>query len=79
MAFILQTLGVSAGEADINLPALNEVSFSTFGGLSGYAVLYFGLVVCVIGAAFGLVQYANTKKLPVHSTMSDVSNIIWET
>ena len=68
-----------AGEADINLPALNEVRFSTFGGLSGYTILYFGLGVCVVGALFGLFQYAQTKKLPVHSTMSDVSNIIWET
>src|SRR5215510_14000843 len=68
-----------AGEADINLPALNEVKFSTFGGLSGYTILYLGLVVCAIGALFGLVQYAQTKKLPVHSSMSDVSNIIWET
>src|SRR5690606_16210885 len=75
----LITAGAHAGEADINLPALDEVEFSTFGGLSGYAILYFGLLVCGIGAAFGLFQYAATKKLPVHSSMSDVSNIIWET
>jgi K(+)-stimulated pyrophosphate-energized sodium pump len=70
---------VFAGEADINLPSLHDVRFSTFGGLSGYTILYFGLAVCVLGALFGLVQYAQTKKLPVHSTMSEVSNIIWET
>ncbi len=75
----LITAGAHAGEADINLPALDEVEFSTFGGLSGYAILYFGLFVCGVGAAFGLFQYAATKKLPVHSSMSDVSNIIWET
>jgi K(+)-stimulated pyrophosphate-energized sodium pump len=68
-----------AGEADINLPPLKDVVFPTFGGLSGYTILYAGLAVCLIGALFGLVQYAQTKKLPVHSTMSDVSNIIWET
>jgi K(+)-stimulated pyrophosphate-energized sodium pump len=68
-----------AGEADINLPSLKDVHFSTFGGLSGYTILYFGLVVCGIGALFGLYQYSATKNLPVHSTMSDVSNIIWET
>ena len=68
-----------AGEADINLPPLDTVKFSTFGGLSGYAILYFGLFVCFVGSLFGLRQYSQTKKLPVHSSMSDVSNIIWET
>ncbi|MEO7597368.1 MAG: sodium-translocating pyrophosphatase, partial [Opitutus sp.] len=79
VTFLLLAASALAGEADINLPALDQVKFSTFGGLSGFAILYFGLVVCGIGAAFGLYQYSATKKLPVHSTMSDVSNIIWET
>ncbi|MBI1176762.1 sodium-translocating pyrophosphatase [bacterium] len=70
---------VHAGEADLNLPPLDQVHFTTFGGLGGYTVLYIGLIVCAIGAAFGLFQYAQTKKLPVHKSMSDVSNIIWET
>jgi K(+)-stimulated pyrophosphate-energized sodium pump len=38
-----------------------------------------GLVVCVIGAMFGVVQYHQTKNLPVHSSMRAVSNTIWET
>ncbi|HVU08127.1 MAG TPA: sodium-translocating pyrophosphatase [Verrucomicrobiae bacterium] len=67
-----------AGDADINLPSLQDASF--FGGsLSGHAILYFGLVVCVIGALFGLFQYKQTRALPVHKMMADVSNIIWET
>ncbi|HXG46029.1 MAG TPA: sodium-translocating pyrophosphatase [Methylomirabilota bacterium] len=70
---------VFAGEADINLPPLHEVKFSAFGGLSGYAILYAGLGVCVIGALFGLWQYTRTKALPVHQSMAEVSNIIWET
>ena len=76
---ILFATPLFAGEADINLPPLKDVQFSTFGGISGYAILYFGLGVCVVGALFGLFQYSATKKLPVHSSMSDVSNIIWET
>ncbi|MGH7951587.1 MAG: sodium-translocating pyrophosphatase [Limisphaerales bacterium] len=67
-----------AGEADINLPSLQDVSFFS-GGLSARAVLYFGLIVCAIGGAFGLLQYKQTRALPVHKTMRDVSNIIWET
>jgi K(+)-stimulated pyrophosphate-energized sodium pump len=47
--------------------------------LSGHAILYFGLAVCAIGALFGLLQYKQTRALPVHKTMGDVSNIIWET
>src|SRR5450432_2743094 len=67
-----------AGDADINLPPLQEVSF--FGGtLSGHCILYFGLVVCAIGAAFGIFQYRQTRALPVHKSMGDVSHIIWET
>src|SRR5262245_52129101 len=43
-----------AGEADLNLPPLSEVHFNALGGISGYAILYAGLVVCVIGALFGI-------------------------
>jgi K(+)-stimulated pyrophosphate-energized sodium pump len=79
VTFLFLAATARAGEADINLPALDQVKFSTFGGLSGYAILYFGLGVCLVGGLFGLVQYAQTRRLPVHSTMSEVSNIIWET
>ncbi|MBU6400791.1 MAG: sodium-translocating pyrophosphatase [Verrucomicrobia bacterium] len=70
----------AAGEADIRLPDLAPVQFHLFGGtVSGLALMYVGLVVCAIGALFGLVQYQQTKALPVHETMRNVSNIIWET
>jgi K(+)-stimulated pyrophosphate-energized sodium pump len=68
-----------AGEADLNLPALDQVKFSAFGGLSGDTILYFGLAVCVAGTLYGLWQYSQTRALPVHRAMSDVSNVIWET
>jgi K(+)-stimulated pyrophosphate-energized sodium pump len=68
-----------AGEADLNLPALDQVKFSAFGGLSGDTILYFGLAVCVAGTLYGLWQYSQTCALPVHRAMSDVSNVIWET
>ena len=41
--------------------------------------MYAGLVVCVIGLVFGLIQYQQTKAMPVHKSMSDVSQTIWET
>ncbi len=68
-----------AGEADIHLPALDAVSFPAFGGISGYAILYFGLAVCMAGTLYGLWQYRQIRRLPVHQSMAHVSNIIWET
>src|SRR4030095_6747175 len=71
-------VAAGAGEADIQIPPLDQVSFMG-GRISGYTILHFGLLVCAIGAAFGVWQYVQTKALPVHRVMSDVSNIIWET
>src|SRR5256885_5586086 len=55
------------------------VKFAGLGGMSGAALMYLGLVICAIGAVFGLVQYKQTRALPVHDSMRNVSNIIWET
>ncbi|MCL5096323.1 MAG: sodium-translocating pyrophosphatase [Candidatus Omnitrophica bacterium] len=69
-----------ASEADIRIPPLKPVSFNLFGSeISGLSLMYAGLVVCLIGVAFGLLQYIQTKNLPVHKSMGDVSNTIWET
>jgi K(+)-stimulated pyrophosphate-energized sodium pump len=80
-AILLTTLTsstVMAGDADINLPPLQDVTF--FGGsLSGHALLYLGLIACAIGAAFGFWEYGRCRALPVHKSMSSVSNMIWET
>jgi K(+)-stimulated pyrophosphate-energized sodium pump len=73
---LLSTPLLQAGEADIKIPPLDKVNF---GAVSGMAILYAGLVVCALGAAFGVLQYKQTKALPVHPRMSEVSNIIWET
>src|SRR5436190_8977441 len=76
--FLVSAAAASAGEADINIPDLSVVQFFN-GSLSGHAILWAGLVICVVGVIFGLVQYTQTKALPVHKRMGDVSNIIWET
>jgi len=67
-----------AGEADIKLPDLTQVSFIG-GQLSGMMILNIGLVICVIGLIFGVMQYVQTKNLPAHKAMLDVSQTIWET
>ena len=69
-----------AGESDVKIPDLSSVHFQLFGSsVGGVMLLYIGLVVCVLGVAFGLVQYTQTNGLEVHTSMRNVSNIIWET
>jgi K(+)-stimulated pyrophosphate-energized sodium pump len=67
-----------AGEADIKLPDLTQTSFMG-GSLGGLTILNIGLVICAIGMIFGWRQYVQTKDLPAHQAMLDVSNTIWET
>jgi K(+)-stimulated pyrophosphate-energized sodium pump len=68
-----------AGEADIHIPDLTQVTFAGLGGVHGTTLMYGGILICLIGAVFGLVQYTQTKALPVHESMAKVSNTIWET
>ncbi len=67
-----------ASEADLILPNLGEVKFFN-GAISGTMLMMIGIGICALGLVFGLVQYTKTKNLPVHASMRDVSNIIWET
>jgi K(+)-stimulated pyrophosphate-energized sodium pump len=74
------SLSLVAGEADIKIPDLSAVQFDVGGmQVDGRWLMYIGLVVCLAGAAFGVVQYVQTARLPVHDSMRAVSNIIWET
>jgi len=69
-----------AGEADIKLPDLTTVVFTVSGTtLSGITIMNLGLLICAVGVAFGWMQYIQTKNLPAHQAMLDVSNTIWET
>ncbi|MBU2573406.1 MAG: sodium-translocating pyrophosphatase [Elusimicrobia bacterium] len=65
-----------AGEADLIIPDLATVNFL---GISGHNLLLGGLVVCVLGVLFGLVQSMQISKLPVHRSMKDISELIYET
>src|ERR1039457_4083902 len=68
-----------ASEADIHIPPLDTVKFAGLGGVSGHTLMMIGIVVCAIGALFGIVQYLQTKSLPVHESMAKVSHSIYET
>ncbi len=79
MAFviaILTALPASASEAELVLPDLGSVSFL---GMSGHNLLLGGLVVCVLGMLFGLMMYTQLKNMPVHRSMRDISELIFET
>src|SRR3989475_9055415 len=82
LLLILVRCGVTpllGSEADIKIPDLAPVTFSGLGGVSGLTLMYLGILICAAGAIFGLVQYKQTKALPVHESMGNVSNTIWET
>lgn len=80
MAFIfaiLTAMPASASEAELVLPDLGSVSF--LGGINGHNLLLGGLVVCVLGMLFGLWMYTQLKNMPVHRSMRDISELIFET
>jgi K(+)-stimulated pyrophosphate-energized sodium pump len=64
------------GEANLRIPDLSQVSF---GGITGRALLQWGMLVCLFGLAFGMVIFRQLKSLPVHQSMRDISELIYET
>ncbi|MEZ0448013.1 sodium-translocating pyrophosphatase [Cellulomonas sp. ICMP 17802] len=65
------------GEASLVLPDLSTVT--VFGGVSGRLLLSLGLVVCLLGLGFGLVAFVQLRRLPVHTSMREVSELIYST
>jgi K(+)-stimulated pyrophosphate-energized sodium pump len=72
------TNAMAASEADLVLPDLGDPDI-TFFGMTGKALLTLGLGVAALGIVFGLVIYVQLKRLPVHRSMSEVSELIYET
>src|SRR5277367_5125713 len=64
------------GEAGLKLPDLSQV---TFLGMDGHKLLTIGILFCVFGLIFGLAIYNHLKNLPVHRSMREVSELIYET
>ncbi|HEX4822818.1 MAG TPA: sodium-translocating pyrophosphatase [Candidatus Polarisedimenticolaceae bacterium] len=67
----------AGGEANLHLPDLGTVSF--FGGTNGRTLLMVGLVVSALGLGFGLMIYTQLKNMPVHKSMLEISELIYET
>jgi len=66
----------ASGEASLKLPDLSQVSFF---GIDGHKLLLFGILFCVFGLIFGLTIYQRLKNLPVHRSMREISELIYET
>src|SRR5437870_8196730 len=66
----------SGGEASLKIPDLGGIAFS---GVPGRTLLMLGLIVCGLGLVFGLVIFNQLKNLPVHASMREISELIYET
>src|SRR2546427_6947014 len=64
------------GEASLKIPDLGGIAFS---GVAGRTLLMLGLGVCVLGLVFGLVIFSQLKNMPVHASMREISELIYET
>src|ERR1700761_8251017 len=70
---------VWASEADLKVPDLS-VAMDVFGNsVPGTTILYSGILVCLLGALFGLVEFFQIRALPAHKKMLEVSDLIYET
>ncbi|HZD94255.1 MAG TPA: sodium-translocating pyrophosphatase, partial [Candidatus Sulfotelmatobacter sp.] len=67
----------AGGEANLRLPDMKSVTF--LNGISGYTLLEIGLVFCALGGLFGLIIYMQLKNAPVHRSMREISELIYET
>jgi K(+)-stimulated pyrophosphate-energized sodium pump len=75
--FVLLSASVAAAsEAELVLPPMSGKDFL---GIGGDTLLTGGLVVCALGALFGLVMFLQLRNLPVHQSMRNISELIYET
>ena len=76
LAFVFPSASM-ASEASLKIPDLNSAKF--FGVIGGWNLLAGGIVICLAGLAFGLIIFRRLKTLPVHPSMGQVSETIYET
>jgi K(+)-stimulated pyrophosphate-energized sodium pump len=69
--------GENTSEANLKLPDLGSATF--LGGIKGSTLLMGGLAVSALGLIFGLIIFTKLKNMAVHSSMREVSELIYET
>jgi len=67
---------LAQGEAELKLP---DLSTALFQGIDGRTLLKAGLLVSLLGLVFGLLMYKHLRNLPVHESMLEISELIYET
>jgi K(+)-stimulated pyrophosphate-energized sodium pump len=77
-AAFAQPAGEAGGEASLKLPDLSQVSFFN-GAIDGHRLLLIGIFFCLAGLGFGMAIYMRLKNLPVHRSMREISELIYET
>src|SRR3981081_4670906 len=68
----------AGADAPLKLPDLSQVSFLN-GAIDGHKLLLIGILFCIFGLGFGLAIYMRLKNLPVHRSMREISELIYET
>ncbi len=76
---LAQPAGETAGgEASLRLPDLSQVNFFN-GAIDGHKLLLIGILFCLFGLGFGMTIFMRLKNLPVHRSMREISELIYET
>ena len=72
-ALLLSAAPTLAGEADLVVPNIHQLSPDSFN------LLLIGMVISLIGCIFGFIEFMRIKKLQVHTAMAEIGNTIFET
>ena len=76
LLLLLTTQASASSEANLVVPDLSQ---GLFLGMTGSSILTWGILICIFGVAFSLVQFSQIKNLPVHKSMLEISELIYET
>jgi len=76
LALVLFSGVAGASEADLEIP---DLASATFLGINGHNLLLGGLLICLLGVGFGLLQYRQIAAIQVHKSMLEISELIYET
>ena len=76
LVVLLAASAAFASEAELKVP---DLSSQQFVGVAGSTLLWVGMLICLLGMVFGLVQFMQIRALPVHKAMLEISELIYET
>src|SRR5262245_42333136 len=68
---------LAQSESELEVPDLGQATF--LGGIPGDTLLTGGLIICGLGLVFGLIIYKRLQNMPVHESMREISELIYET